>query len=274
MRSEAVATNVVVSAASLATVLLLHTAARRWTTNPHAPRLAVAVLLLSPASIFLWLYYSEGLFLALSIAALLTADRDRHLTAGLLGAGVAATRTIGILIALPLLLAAWHHPDRRRRLYAAVPFAGLAAVMAAQHLQAGNALAFRHTSTLWGCTTTLPWQTLIDRVHLTIVGGHFGVTFVADLGTVVVCVALAWHARRSTIPRHVQLWGALMIATPLCSGLLFSWSRYMLAAWPAAIALGQLLTTRPRTTRVLLTVAAGIVAAQRVHAWHHGFFVG
>jgi hypothetical protein len=52
---------------------------------------AFALLLLVPPSVFLWMFFTEGLFLALSMGAILAAEKDRPLLAGVIGIGVAAT---------------------------------------------------------------------------------------------------------------------------------------------------------------------------------------
>src|SRR5687768_5238272 len=68
VRSETVAVHLVVTAASLASVLLVYVIARRFRDEKVA-LLAVAVLVASPGSIFLWNFFSEGLFVALSAGA-------------------------------------------------------------------------------------------------------------------------------------------------------------------------------------------------------------
>ena len=59
-------------------------------------RLAVLVTALAPMSFFLSAVYSESLYLALSVGLFYAARRGRFLTAGLLAALAAATRSAGV----------------------------------------------------------------------------------------------------------------------------------------------------------------------------------
>jgi hypothetical protein len=63
---------------------------------------AAFYLLTFPASMFLAVVYTEGLFLGLSFGALALARRQRWLWAGLLAAGATWTRAAGGLLLLPL----------------------------------------------------------------------------------------------------------------------------------------------------------------------------
>jgi hypothetical protein len=64
----------------------------------------VLLVALSPAAFFLSAVYSEGLFLALSVAAVLAARTDRWWVAGALGALAACTRSAGVVLVVPLAL--------------------------------------------------------------------------------------------------------------------------------------------------------------------------
>ena len=71
-----------------------------------APTAALAVALLGffPMAVFYGAIYSESLFLLASVAAVWFARTERWAAAGLCGAAAAATRSVGIVIALPILL--------------------------------------------------------------------------------------------------------------------------------------------------------------------------
>jgi hypothetical protein len=62
----------------------------------------VLLLALSPAAFFLSAVYSEGLFLALSVGAVLAARTDRWWVAGALGALAACTRSAGVMLVVAL----------------------------------------------------------------------------------------------------------------------------------------------------------------------------
>jgi hypothetical protein len=69
-----------------------------------AATLTCALLAFFPMALFYGSIYSESAFLACSVAAVWFARIDRWALAGLLGAGAAATRSAGVLVAVPLAL--------------------------------------------------------------------------------------------------------------------------------------------------------------------------
>jgi hypothetical protein len=76
------------------------------------------------------------------------------------------------------------------------------------------------------------------------------------------------------LPWSLQAWLWLAALTPLASGLPFSWSRYMLAAWPAAIVGAELLLRRPVLTRAVVLAMLAVVTVNRLSVWHDGLFIG
>lgn len=90
-------------ACALAFLTLLHrtvAAARDTATATTVVRVAAFV----PPAVFLSAVYTEALFLALSLGALVAARRDRWAWAGALAAFAASCRSIGVLLVLPLLV--------------------------------------------------------------------------------------------------------------------------------------------------------------------------
>jgi hypothetical protein len=77
-----------------------------------AARLTVVLLALFPTSLFLSAVYTESLFLALSVSAVYAARTERWMWAGVLGCLAGATRSDGILIAVPLVLLYAYGPRR------------------------------------------------------------------------------------------------------------------------------------------------------------------
>jgi hypothetical protein len=274
VRSEDVAIHVVVTAAQIGAVLLLYAIARRW-RDDRVATIAVALLLLAPASVFLWMFYTEGLFLTLSMGAILAAERDRPLLAGILGIGVAATRAVGILIAIPLALAAWQRRASidRRALWCALPVLGLAAVMFVQWLQADDALGFVHASKHWETQAQLPISTFVERLDF-IGETRFSTTSAIDIAAVVLACAAGVVAFRIAMPWSHRAWLWLMVLAPLSSGLIFSWSRYMLAAWPALLVGAEVIERRPLVTKLTIATLLAILSVNRIDVWHDGRFIG
>jgi hypothetical protein len=68
------------------------------------PRLAVLVTALFPMAFFFSAVYSEALYLTLSVGVFWMARQGRWAGAGVLGALAAATRSTGVLLAIPVLI--------------------------------------------------------------------------------------------------------------------------------------------------------------------------
>lgn len=96
---------------------------------------AVQFFFFGPVGFFFATIYSEATFIFCVLAALLAARHQRWLFAGILGALASCTRSVGVLLVVPLLVEfLQHHPLRttwrswptwRGLLYCALPLAGL-----------------------------------------------------------------------------------------------------------------------------------------------------
>src|SRR5207249_3561342 len=71
-------------------------------------RRSVILLAAFPTAFFFLAPYSESLYLLLSLLSFRAARRDRWLAAGVFGAGTAATRVVGFLLAPALSIEAVH----------------------------------------------------------------------------------------------------------------------------------------------------------------------
>ena len=74
-----------------------------------AGKRAVMLLMFAPMSLSFSVPYAESLFLALTLGSLLAAQNKRFITAVILGALSAATRLIGALVIVPLLIQTLRH---------------------------------------------------------------------------------------------------------------------------------------------------------------------
>ncbi len=101
--SEVIAGVLVSLAAGFGALVLLH----RLTTIELGSRVAdVAVDLLAfgPLALYLSAVYAEGLFVALGVATMLAARRERWALAGAIGALAALTRVNGVLLVVPVVV--------------------------------------------------------------------------------------------------------------------------------------------------------------------------
>lgn len=137
------------NAAFLAALVLAFLWVRRR-CGSTAARWCVATLCCCPLSLFASAAYSESLYLLLSVAALLSADRMHFRTSAGLTVLASATRLIGIALLPAFLLTALL--DRRRRgawLPAVAAVAGIAGFALYCALRFGDPLAFVHAESAW-----------------------------------------------------------------------------------------------------------------------------
>ncbi len=99
-------------ATTLAAFVLFHDLAETK-LGAEGARRAVLYLALFPMALFLQAVYSEALFLLLSVAAFVLAERRRFLPAGLVAGLALLTRPVGVALLPALALLAWRSPKRR-----------------------------------------------------------------------------------------------------------------------------------------------------------------
>jgi hypothetical protein len=133
-------------------------------------RLAVFVTAFAPMAFFFSAVYSESLYLALSVGVFWCARQGRWMWVGVLGALAAATRSTGLVLALPALILYLYGPRqdraadfaararslrpryriRRDLLWLLLLPAGLAVYLGYLALAGGDALSPFHVQQVWG----------------------------------------------------------------------------------------------------------------------------
>lgn len=180
-RSVAWSSQIVANVTGLASFITVWGLSKTW-RNERIGRRAVLLLALIPSSLYLWQFYSEGLFIALAAGGLWADRRGRRVIAGLCFFGLATTRSIGFLVpaalvavrvVAPLVGALFRRgrPPARRvewwtLAYLAAALAGLGIVMVVLWQQAGDPLAFMHVQKDWGRGLSGPWTSVINGYQL------------------------------------------------------------------------------------------------------------
>jgi hypothetical protein len=244
-------------------------AAKVWRSEAVARR-AVVLFAVFPSTLFLWAFYSEGLFIALGAGAV-WADREGRkgiATACLLG--VATTRSIGVLVPLVLVLA---RVIRQRRIdrwsvaYAAAGVAGFVAVLVVMGVQLGDPFAWLTVQDDWGREVAPPWAAVIQgfenlRPEPRTVMVPALVARNLDLWCVpIVLVPILYAAlsRRDRFPMETWMLGVAMIALPLSSSVLASFNRFVMATWVIYPVYGSIAGRLPGWLRAVLgVVVAGL----------------
>ncbi len=133
---------------------------------------AVWFCFLFPTAYFLHIGYTESLFLALVIGALLAARTNRWLLAGVIGALATATRVNGLVLVPALAVEAglqwWSADERRLRpewaAIALVP-AGFLAYLAVNQAVAGDPLSFLEVQRdHWAKQPAWPWEGIMGTI--------------------------------------------------------------------------------------------------------------
>jgi len=164
-----------------------------------AARLAVMLTAFAPMAFFFSAVYSESLFLALSVGLFWSARQGRWMWVGVLGALAGATRSTGLVLALPALMIYLYGPradrppdfpeERRARLPVPVRVrpryrlrrealwlgllpAGVVLYGACLALSGGDALAPFHTQEVWGRHFAGPYMGVWDGVKAAFEGAR------------------------------------------------------------------------------------------------------
>jgi hypothetical protein len=266
-RSEVWTGHVIATATGIAAFVTVWGVTKVWRDEALARR-AVWLLALFPSSLFLWAFYSEGLFIALGAGAVWADRRSRPLLAVLCLFGLSTTRSIGLLVVLMLALARVVHERRLDRwvvAYAAAGVAGLVPVLLMMDRYTGAPLAFISVQADWGRALSPPWVTVANGVE----------TLWPDPSTIMVpalvarnldlwclpiaAVGIGWlafarrrravgedgEATEAEFPLESWMLGVALIALPLCSTSLASFNRFVMADWVIYPAYASLLGRLP-----------------------------
>lgn len=268
------------SCLSVVAALLLYSLAREC--FDHTAALATTlVFAFSPFSLYSTVPYTEALYNALSLGAVLLACRRRWLACGVCMALLTATRPTGILIMPAIAMVAWKldvWADWRRELGGeTVRFAlclllcplGLAAYMAFLALNTGDALAFTHAQRAWGRELLEPFGRLVSGLF-----GDCGYHRYGAVGGVLGLVGALylWRLNAPLVGRPAALILFLTIFVASASDL-NSLARYVGAFWPLYLVLGAWLgrssRSRSATVAVCILCAGGLFGASTM--WAHGW---
>ncbi len=216
-------------------------------------RRTVFYLLLFPTGFFFSAFYTEAMFLFLSVAAFYAARKKSWAIAGLLGALAALTRLVGVFLFLALLweyLASLHWEWRKIRPQAAWLVAiPLALVVHLTHLYSltGDFFAPISVQAAQDRAFAVPWQTLVSNAayswYITPIERVFAVGIFA-----IILVSF------KTLPSPgYAIYALPAFITPLLTGMLASSMRYEAVLFPAFVTLG-IFGKRPAIDQAILVI--------------------
>jgi hypothetical protein len=247
-------------------------------------RRTVLYLALFPAAFFLLAPYSEPVFLLLAVTALWAARRSRWAVAGLGGALAAGTRSLGIVLLLPLAFEAWQqHRERGAPLLAPLAWSSLAAVGLLAYLGYWQAFAGSWRAPLdlqaqWQRELMFPVATLAEgtRQAFAWIGQFPGGYHLLDWLVVVPMLgAGVWVARRARPMFSIYVWATLLVplSYPFPPRPFLSLPRFLLPLVPLFWAFAVWAGKRRGVHEAVIAVSAvglGVMTALFV-TWHHVF---
>lgn len=217
-----------------------------------------AFLLAGPFSIWFTTFYTEVLFLLLTLCVFAALQRRQFLLAGMFAALVSATRIVGVFIVFAILIEIWRahreaggtwrdfvpatlrRPDLLLALFVA-PL-GLFAYMAYLHFHIGDALAFSHVQRAWSRPTGLPpvfvWNALTSFPREGWIPTPSQQLAVATLAGYALAIVLL--VRRQFA---MGTYALICLTLPLFAGMA-SMLRFTAGLAPIPLVLTQLLATR------------------------------
>ncbi|HSH40009.1 MAG TPA: mannosyltransferase family protein [Chthoniobacterales bacterium] len=237
-----IAAVVISNACLLGAGLLLNALVRLEYRDGAISCAAVTLLMFSPVSFFFSSAYSESTFLLLSIGTFLAARRGNWLVACLCGGALAATRNVGVIIAVPLFVEyirqVWKPGTGlkplltpRILLFGFIPL-GLALFLLFNYIKFGDAFAYVKATAVWGRYFVPPWRTLANAqglppFYLWLFGGTLLAAVLAWIG--------GFYLRVRT---SYMVWAGLLLAVYLCGNSLEAMPRYLSVLFPVFVVLG------------------------------------
>jgi|GEM_PF-6993202 len=220
------------------------------------PQRGLLNFLLWPFSLFLFVHYSDALFIALVLWALVALARAQDRFAAACLALLAITRPNGIFFLPVVALLIVERENRKRgsssidrfilQRVAAVligPILSFSVWCVVQWRLTGNPFAFSAAQSGWSRKLSWPWEGFFASGDLA--------TQLESWYTLALIMITAWYWRRMTWP--YRSWLVLGILGPLLSGSVDSMTRFALAFIPLVIAVS---TDLERAKRPYVTYAA------------------
>lgn len=269
--------------AFLAALVVLYELTRREMSEDAARRATVYAAIF-PTAFFFLAPYGESLFLLLVVTTFWAARSGRFALAAVLAALAALTRSIGLLLVLPIAVEAVRQARAERRsalpalAWAAAPAAGTLLYMGFWYLFAGDWLAPLNQQANWLRQAANPLLTLVNGTVEAFrwIGVYPGGYHLLDwLITVPVLAAGGYLLFRARASYSVYVWGSLIVPLSFVftGRPLMSLPRFALPIFPLYWALAAWTAGRPARHQLVIAVSAGLLglATALFVTWYYVF---
>ncbi len=244
------------------TLIGMYALARYELQDEAAAKRATLYLAIFPTAFFLYAPYTESIFMAGAIWALLSLRQKRWLAAGLWGALAASVRLVGALIILPMLWYSWQEwkASRQMEVWLAPALATAAAAVFPLYVWLGLGQALwaplvAQSTRFHGGFTFPGWALLATAGQIW--RGIYPLPNTFDLLFTLMFIALGWQVKKHLPPLYTVYYLAFMLLylTRIADIYpLLSMTRYVLALFPAFLVLGKWAVT-PWRQRLIVTLS-------------------
>ncbi|HTI15741.1 MAG TPA: hypothetical protein VL461_14455 [Dictyobacter sp.] len=256
----------------LGSLFIIYHLALDTTGNQQIANRSLIYLSIFPTAFYTFTTYNESTFIFFTAGMFLAINRRKWWLAGLLGAIASATRTDGVLLALPYLWEWWIKRDKSTALITKASIlrllpiciipVGLILYCIYDWHVTGNPLEFAKVQAQWGRHTTAPWVGIVNALDEIFVKQPFGSFYeihdLLDLSMTIGFIVLTVLGWRS-LPKSYSIWSIsifllVLMAPSVVMDPLVSNQRFVLELFPAFITLAILSNKSPRLHQTIMII--------------------
>ena len=226
---------------------------------------SVITFLLFPTTFFAVSFYSESLFLLLTVLVFLFLKNRNFLLASIAASFASVTRLPGVTLAIAISWAYFANLQfnlgkiKSRSLYICVAFFGFAVYSIFLAANLNDPFAYLSSQSQWQRAVTDPISTIFSYLWAFAHLEHRPINDYFDLLLTTAFLAILILGIRK-IPTSWWIFSILVILLPASTGTLTSMPRYLLASLGAFVILGQYFNKSPQVKLTLWTISLALQA--------------
>ena len=203
---------------------------------------AVFLFLSFPTSFFLTVAYSESFFIFLAVASLYYSRKDKWILAAILAALASATKPFGIILFAVLIFEYFKQKNYKIKkigadiLVLVLSLSGIGLYMGFLKLTVGNAFVFLTSQANWqreffSFPSKVIWERYLSVFSLDQIGTRFFAQHALELVAVLFFVIILIYSIGKLRSTYI-FYCLLLLLMPLSTGVLLSFPRYFILAFP------------------------------------------